>query len=124
MPETLRRDREFHFEGQLRGRQRLGIEVTDVGPQRAEYFGVDHRVLVATVTSGSVAADAGLQAGDVLTAIDGEPVDDIGALHRMVAAIAPPATVRLEVLRDGDALTLPARFEKTPEPRRRAHRRI
>ena len=124
LPETLRRDREFHFEGQLRGRQRLGIEVTGVGPQLAEYFGVDHGVLVTTVKSGSVAADAGLEAGDVLTAIDGEPVYDIGALHRMVAAIAPPATVQLEVSRDGAALTLPAHFEKTPEPRSRAHRRI
>lgn len=124
LPETLRRDREFQFEGQRRGRQRLGIEVTDVGPQLAEYFGVDHGVLVTMVTLGSVAANAGLEAGDVLTAIDGEPVDDIGALHRMVAAIVPPATVQLGVSRDGAALTLPAHFDQTPEPRRRADRRL
>ena len=107
----------------LRGRPQLGIEVTDVGPQLAEYFDVDHGVLVTTVTSESVAAEAGLQAGDILTAIDAEPVDDVGALHRIVAAIAPPATVRLEVSRDGAALTLSASFEKMPEPQRRVHRR-
>lgn len=104
---------------QQRGRQRLGVEVTDVGPQLAEYFGVDRGVLVTMVASGSVAAEAGLQAGDVLTAIDGKPIDDVGALHRMMAAIAPPATVQLEASRDGDTITLSARFERTPEPQRR-----
>ena len=124
LPETLRGDREFYLQGQRRGRLRLGIGATDVGPQLAEYFRVDHGVFVTTVTSESVAADAGLQAGDILTAIDGEPVSDVGALHRMVDAIAPPATVQLEVSRDGVAITLPARFEEMPEPHRRAPRRI
>ena len=124
LPQSLRRDREFLFEGQLRDRQRLGIEVTDIGPQLAEHFGVDHGVLVTSVLSESVAADAGLQAGDILTAIEGKSVSDVGALHRLVAAIAPPVTVQLAVWRDGAALTLAARFEEAPEPQRSLHRRI
>ena len=47
--------------------------------------------------SESVAATAGVQAGDVLMAIDGEPVDDVGTLHRMVMAIDTGATFQLDV---------------------------
>lgn len=107
-----------------RGRQRLGIAVTDVGPQLAAYFGVEHGVLVTTVIAESVAADAGLEAGDVLTEIDGAPVDDVETLHRRVAAITPPATVQIEVSRYGEMITLEARFEEIPESNRRASRRI
>ena len=85
-----------------------------MGPQLAEYFGVDHSVLMTTIAAESVTAETGLQVGDVLTAIDGESVDDGDALHRMVAAIAAPATVKLEMSRDGVTLTLSARFEKMP----------
>lgn len=124
LPQALRRDRGFDFDDQSPDRQLFGIDVTDVGPQLAEYFGVDHGVLVTSVVSGSVAADAGLQAGDVLTAVDGELVSDIGALHRLVAAIVPPVTVQLTVSRDGAALSLMARFDGVPERQRRVHRRI
>ena len=102
---------EFDFDGRfLRGRRRLGIGVTDVGQQLAEYFGVDHGVLVTTVMSESVAATAGVQAGDVLMAIDGEPVDDVGTLHRMVMAIDTGATFQMEVSRNGEVVTLQGRF--------------
>ena len=122
MPHT---DREFGHWGQSPGaRQRLGIAVTDVGPQLATYFGVEHGVLVTTVTADSVAAQAGLEAGDVLTAIDGGPVGDVETLHRRVAAIAPPASVHIEVSRDGDVIMLEARFDEIPEPNRRGNPRI
>lgn len=121
MPHT---DREFNQDQRLGGRQRLGIAVTDVGPQLAAYFGVEHGVLVTTVIAESVAADAGLEAGDVLTAIDGAPVDDVETLHRRVAAITPPATVQIDVSRDGETITLQVRFEETPESSRRANWRI
>lgn len=107
-----------------RGRQRFGIAVTDVGPQLAAYFGVENGVLVTTVIAESVAADAGLEAGDVLMAIDGAPVDDVETLHRRVAAITPPATVQIDVSRDGEMITLEARFEELPGSNRRANRRI
>lgn len=109
--------REFDFEGRFRrGRRRLGIGVTDVGEQLAEYFEVDHGVLVTTVMSDSVAATAGVQAGDVLTAIDGAPVDDVETLHRMVMAIETGAMFQIEVTRNGEVVTLEGRFDE----RRRA----
>ena len=60
--------------------------------------------------SESVAATAGVQAGDVLMAIDGEPVDDVGTLHRMVMAIDTGATFQMEVSRNGEVVTLQGRF--------------
>ena len=115
---------EFDFDGRFLRRRRLGIGVTDVSQQLAEYFGVDHGVLVTTVMSESVAATAGVQAGDVLMAIDGEPVDDVGTLHRMVMAIDTGATFQLEVSRDGVVVTLQGRFEESRRENGRASPRI
>ena len=70
--------------------------------------------------SESVAATAGVQAGDVLMAIDGEPVDDVGTLHRMVMAIDTGATFQLEVSRDGVVVTLQGRFEESRRENGRA----
>ena len=125
VPQMPRLDLHFDLEGRLvGGRRRLGIGVTQVGPQLAEYFGVDHGVLVTTVAPESVASTAGLQAGDVLTAIAGQPVDDVGTLHRILAAIEPLATFQIEVSRDGDMVMLEGRFEDNPRLTRRVPRRI
>lgn len=114
-----------HFDGRvLCGRRRLGIGVTDVGQQLAEYFGVDHGVLVTTVMSESVAAAAGVRAWDVLMAIDGEPVDDVGTLHSMVMAIDTGATFQMEVSRNGEVVTLQGRFEERRRETGRASPRI
>ena len=50
---------------------RLGVTVQELSRQLADYFGVDDGVLVSSVTEESVAAAAGLQAGDVITSVDG-----------------------------------------------------
>jgi S1-C subfamily serine protease len=60
----------FDF-GATRAPPRLGVTVQELSPQLADYFGVDDGVLVSSVTEESVAAAAGLQAGDVITSVDG-----------------------------------------------------
>ena len=59
-----------------RARVRLGVNVQELSSQLADYFGVDDGVLVSSVDAESVAADAGLQAGDVITSVDGRVVED------------------------------------------------
>jgi S1-C subfamily serine protease len=58
--------------------------------------------LVGSVSSGSPAAQAGIQAGDVITAVDGTTVTGSGDLISAIASHAPGDTVRLAV-RHGSA---------------------
>ncbi len=62
--------------------RRIGISTTQLTKQLAEYFGIgdSQGVLVTSVMDDSPAAKAGLKAGDVITAIDGEKVEDAGDL--------------------------------------------
>lgn len=80
--------REFRFDGPMRfdferlprftsPRGRLGVQVGELTPQLAEYFGVkDGGVLVSSVTTDSPAARAGIKAGDVITTVNGDRVRD------------------------------------------------
>lgn len=57
--------------------------------------------IVNEVTKGSPAEEAGLKPEDVVTSVDGRPVQDSSDLSRYVASRAPGSTVKLRVLRDG-----------------------
>jgi serine protease Do len=57
--------------------------------------------VVNEVTKGSPAEEAGLKPEDVVTSVDGRPVQDSSDLSRYVARQAPGSTVKLRVLRDG-----------------------
>jgi membrane-associated protease RseP (regulator of RpoE activity) len=68
------------------GNRRIGISTTELTKQLADYFGVSggSGVLVTNVSDDGPAAKAGLKAGDVITAVDGEPVDASGDISRAI----------------------------------------
>ncbi len=75
---------DFRFDGvpgMAASRARLGVQVETLSDQLAEYFGVKGGgVLVSSVTADSPAEQAGLKAGDVITAVNGTAVRDAGEL--------------------------------------------
>lgn len=71
----------------------LGTQLTDADPPPGAEIG--------SVRSGSPAAAAGLEAGDVVTALDGEPIATADDLVAAVAALRPGDSVMLTV-RSGD----------------------
>lgn len=72
---------DFDLPGSLSARGRLGVQLSELTPQLAEYFGAkDGGVLVSSVTRDSPAEKAGLKAGDVITSIDGDRVRRAGDL--------------------------------------------
>jgi membrane-associated protease RseP (regulator of RpoE activity) len=80
---------------------RLGVGIQGLEPQLAEYFGLGDRtgVLITTVKDDSPAAKAGLKAGDVIIAVDGDEVEGVGDVSRLLwGADAGPAEIR--ILRD------------------------
>ena len=66
--------------------RRIGVSTMALNKQLADYFGVadGKGVLVTSVIEDGPAAKAGVKAGDVITAIDGEAVDSSGDLSRVI----------------------------------------
>ena len=101
--------RNFNFDVWTRpGTARLGVNVQELSSQLADYFGVDDGVLVTSVDEESAAAEAGLQAGDVITSVDGRSVDDINNLRRRLSVVDPGEEVSIGVTRSGRELDLTA----------------
>ncbi len=61
---------------------------------------------VTSVTEGAPAAKAGLQEGDIITAVNGSRLRDFNELRTMIANMAPGEEVTLEVTRGEDALSI------------------
>ncbi|MEZ5316701.1 MAG: PDZ domain-containing protein [Vicinamibacterales bacterium] len=87
---------------------RLGATVQPLTDQLAAYFGVSAGVLVTAVTPGTPAADAGLRAGDVITAIGDRPVRDGADATRALRQAS--GEVDLAIVRDRQAQHLTARI--------------
>ena len=102
-----------------RARVRLGVNVQELSSQLADYFGVDDGVLVSSVDAESVAADAGLQAGDVITSVDGRVVEDSTDLRRRLTAVDSGEELSIGVTRAGRELELTATLAQDPGRRRR-----
>jgi len=93
-------------------RGQLGVGVQALTSDLASGLGLKEvrGVLVNSVAPGSPADRAGLRNGDVVTAIDGHPVDDPNALRNRVATTAPDSQVRLSIIRDGKEQQVKARL--------------
>lgn len=74
------------FTFMLANSRRIGVSTMALTKQLADYFGITggRGVLVTSVTEGSPAAQAGVRAGDVITAVDGETVESSGELSRII----------------------------------------
>ncbi len=66
---------------------------------------------IGAVTSGSPAERAGLQQGDLVTAVDGSPVADATQLIVTIRSQAPGDTVTLTVERNGSTTEVPVTLE-------------
>ncbi|KGM53173.1 heat-shock protein [Lysobacter daejeonensis GH1-9] len=101
--------------GEVR-RGTLGLETQDLDARLAASLGVtDPRGAVVTrVFGGSAAATAGLRAGDVITAANGERVDGRDALRNFEGLQAVGSRVTLDVLRDGKPLKLTTTLREQP----------
>jgi S1-C subfamily serine protease len=97
----------------------LGVTSESLYPQLAEHLDIDSEsgALITDVVDGSPADDAGLKGstgettfqlqqvktgGDVVTAVDDQPVFQNNDLSELIARHKPGDTVTLDVLRDGD----------------------
>ena len=86
----------------------LGIAMNDVSPENAHFFGLKDAsgAIVAQVTPGSPAAQAGLQQGDVITGLNGQSLTDSSALQVAVSELNPGTSITLNVMRNSNPTTV------------------
>ncbi|MDB5601618.1 MAG: serine peptidase [Xanthobacteraceae bacterium] len=103
----------------------IGVQIQPVSPEIAESLGLKNAegALVAEPQSGGPAVKAGIEAGDVITSVNGQPVKDARDLARRIGSMPPGATVKLVAVRKGAeknfSLTLgelPAQRQARAEP--------
>ena len=94
----------------------LGVQIQPVTAEIADSLGLKQAqgAIVAAPQPGSPAAKAGITAGDVITAVNGTPVKDARDLARRVAGMAPGASVKFDVLRNGENKTLNVTLAEMP----------
>ncbi len=97
----------------------LGVTIQDVKPADARAAGLTQirGVLVGSVEPGSGAAGAGLQPGDIITAVDGQPVATVANLQRSIYGRAPGSTVALTTQRYGSQRAATVTLNEAPAER-------
>jgi serine protease Do len=98
----------------------LGVTIQPLDAEIAASLGLENEngALVASVVEGGPADQAGIEAGDVIVAIDGDDIARMKELTRKIAALSPDARVELEVIRNRERKELDVRIGSTPsEPR-------
>ena len=89
----------------------LGVMITTVTPALAEALdlNVENGALINQVVEDSAAQAAGLQAGDVVIAVDGAPIDTAGDLRNRIGLKRVNDDVNLNIIRDGKQKTINAK---------------
>ena len=89
----------------------LGVMITTVTPALAEALdlNVENGALINQVVEESAAEAAGLQAGDVVIAVDGTPIDTAADLRNRIGLKRVNDDVNLNIIRDGKQKTINAK---------------
>ena len=94
----------------------LGLETQSVDARVAQALKLQNPrgALVTRVYPGSGAAAGGVQSGDVIVAVNGQRVQDAPSLHNFEGLQPVGSTLSLEVIRNGQPLTLRAALREQP----------
>jgi serine protease Do len=102
----------FDWRGQERGY--LGVNLMDINDQLGEYFGVarGEGALISEVVEDSPAEKAGLKAGDVITKIGDDDIEDADDVSDIVGDLKKDEAVTITVIRDKRALEIQATIDE------------
>src|SRR3984957_16505579 len=81
----------------------IGVQIQSVTPEIADSLGLKspEGALVAEPQTGGPAAKAGIEAGDVITAVNGTAIKDARELARQIGGLPPGSSVKLSILHKG-----------------------
>jgi serine protease Do len=94
----------------------LGVQIQPVTAEIAESLGLKKAAgaIVAEPQSGSPAAKAGIESGDVITAVNGTQVKDARELARTIGTMAPDSSVKLDIVRNGEPRSITVILAQVP----------
>jgi serine protease Do len=95
----------------------LGVGLTPLSDQLATYFGVNDGVLVSGVEANAPGAQAGLKAGDVITAINGRMVNEPSDVREEIRRAAPGTSLDIRIVRDKKEMNLKVTLPERPARR-------
>jgi serine protease Do len=99
----------------------LGILPQDVTPALAQAFHSEaNGALVGQITPDSPAAHSSLKQGDIIVAVNGQPIADASQLRTKIGMLDPNQTVTLKVLRNGNAQDVAITLGEYPSKEERA----
>ena len=81
---------------------RLGLTVEEADADLLKSMNLERGAVIASVKEDSPAAERGLQAGDVITKVNGREVQDADSMRDAVSAVPDGRPLRLTVVRDGE----------------------
>jgi serine protease Do len=104
----------------------IGVQIQPVTAEIAESLGLKKAegALVAEPQPDSPAVAAGVLSGDVITAVNGQPIKDARDLARRIGATAPGTSVKLTISRKGEEKTLTLTLGELPKEQRQARATI
>ena len=96
-------------------RANLGVQMQDITAELAKAFniGSDKGAVVTRIQKESAADEAGVQVGDVITAIDGKKLINAYSLRNTIGLLMVGQTIKIDIVREGKVKTLKATVKKT-----------
>jgi serine protease Do len=100
----------------------LGVVIQDVTPAIAKAMGVTDLkgVLVGDVSATSPASKSGIQRGDIILELNGNPVADSRELRMSISMMKPDASVKLKILRNGNPNEMTVKLGDLPNQQEQA----
>jgi len=94
----------------------LGVSIRDLDEDLAKQFKIPDTAgaLAEDVTAGGPADKAGLKTGDVIRKLNGQAIDDASQLTLRVTKLSPGATATLDIVRDGQPMTIKVPLGERP----------
>ncbi len=98
--------------GEVR-RGRIGVSIEDLTPDVAEALSlrITQGAMITEVHANTPGMAAGLRAGDIVVAANGDAIDSAGDLRTFIGLAGPNATITLRILRDGESQDLVVKLE-------------
>ena len=95
----------------------MGVTIQSVNPDIAKAFGLSHGggALVGDVSPNSPASKAGLERGDIVTELNGKPVESSDQLSVDISQMAPGSVAHLKIVRNGKEQNVDVTLAEFPE---------